>query len=205
VSSNQTATITATYATISAKASLTVTGGLTLPQHCYTFSSGTAASLAVNLPNLPAPTSPSAGSTDYVLTNINTAGDTATLNLGGTAYPFIPAPSLGGISLGGSFGLGDIGYGYVPYAAGLYVTTFGIDLLATDASQLNRPTSAVVSLSGLGNLLPNGLPAAFPPISAWTFTSGNQIIVLSDSSEQVFAIDSITSCSGVPPPAATQP
>jgi hypothetical protein len=51
---------------------------------CYTFSSGSAASLTLNLPNLPTPTGSTAGGLNYGLTTENTAGDSATLTIGQT-------------------------------------------------------------------------------------------------------------------------
>jgi uncharacterized protein (TIGR03437 family) len=155
---------------------------------CYTFSSGKAASLTVNLPNLPAMTMGAGGVTQYLLTNANSVGDSITLTLGQSAYPFVPAPSQVGIA-------GGISYAYLPFSGGTDFTEFAISLALTGPVPPNVPASVALELGGFGNLLPNGLPANFPPLSEWSI---NPVLIVSLPSgiPESLPVDSITSCSG---------
>jgi hypothetical protein len=58
---------------------------------CYEFSSGSAASLSLDIANLPAPTVNTAnGTTTYMYTLSNVAGNTSSLTIGSTTYSAAP-------------------------------------------------------------------------------------------------------------------
>ena len=181
---------------------LTVLGASTVHAQCYTFSSGNQASLMVSFPNLPQLTSGTPGLYQYTLTTANTSGDTATLTLGQTSYAFLPAPpELQEAASEGAFG-GGIQYTYISYPSGLSLTGFEIALLYEVAGlSPDRPIAVNLALQGEGNLLPNGLPASFPSISAWSLTPRQIQVSFESSPSQVFVVDGITTtttCSGSP-------
>src|ERR1035438_7521576 len=91
---------------------------------CYVFSSGSQASLKVNLPSLPQPVTNTAGLHVYTLTSANSAGDTATVTVGQTSYTFLPAPPE--LQLSANATIGTISYGYIPLSASISTTEFGI-------------------------------------------------------------------------------
>ena len=134
---------------------LMLAGGSAARAQCYQFSSGNAASLTVNITNLPPPTM-AAGSVAYGIFDVT--GDSATVTIGQTGYTLLPpSPDFQLPSI-------IITFSYDPL---LGYTHF---IMQVDGGTRSAPVTAGISLIGSGNLLPNGLPAVLPPISAWTIT-----------------------------------
>jgi uncharacterized protein (TIGR03437 family) len=75
------------------------------------------------------------------------------------------------------------------------MSIFSILMIFTSPDAQYVPPSIALELSGLGDLLPNGLPATFPPLSSWIFTPVFDV-TLPNGVDQKFSVDSITSCSG---------
>jgi uncharacterized protein (TIGR03437 family) len=163
---------------------------------CYTFSSGNAASLTVNLPNLPAPTLTLPGPT-YVLTSTNASGDTIKLATGGNGYIFLPAAAE-------NVGTASVSYYNAPYLPGTPATSFAISGVLQGRDSSGNPSTWTFSLQlyGVGDLVPNGLPATFPPVSAWNIN--HFLLIDLANSSQTLTIDSISNCASttVPPTVA---
>ena len=152
---------------------------------CYRLASGTAASLTINIGNLPAPSlSPDgSGGTFYTYSLIAVAGNSASLTLGSTTYSLSP-PTVSLIQVD-----------FNPI-----VTTLIMSVAGTVGT---TSVGAQVSLSGPTNLFPSSspLPAALPAASAWTILKVLTTTVSSASpSAQNFTLDSITGCSGTVTP-----
>ena len=159
---------------------------------CYEFSSGTAASLTLNVVSLPAPAIASDGSGgtyyDYSLGVSpllnNGVGNTASLTVGTATYAS-SAPVLWDISI-------HIGSSSQPSTS----LTVSVTLTGSSSTQA---VGATISLATIAtNLLPNGLPATLPSVSAWSVASlgadfGTQ-------APQVYFLTSITNCGGATRP-----
>jgi len=148
---------------------------------CYQFSSGSAASLSVDITNLPPPTiTIISGITFYEYFLSGLAGNSVVLTLGQSTYSAAPPPLL---TL------------TVDYDPSLNLTSLIISV-SIDAT---TGPEATVELAGYGNLVPNGvLPAALPPISEW----GVQAAMMTEvgGTYTNYTLTSITSCSSANQP-----
>lgn len=159
---------------------LAVVGVRAANAQCYQFSSGTAASLTINITNLPAPSSAGSGNYDYLFFGVS--GNSANLTSGQTSYPTT---------------LFDINSNF---SALTNSTTL---LISTVQASTSSP-SVTVKLTGPGNLLPAGLPSVLPLISAWTSNVFQAIfpstIAPPSGPTQLYTLTSVTSCSSPSPP-----
>ena len=183
VSSTQTVTITAMYAGVSVQAQLTVNPTPTGGAVCYQFSSGSAATLTINITNLPAPSFMSLSGISiysYVLDGL--AGNSATLSLGQSTYSGNPPVEL------------DLTVEYAPTGFSSYTTGFVLSALI----DLTTGAAATVDLQGAGNLLPNGvLPAVFPSLSAWESSVPPTIAAAAgNNAGTLYSLTSVASCGG---------
>ncbi len=149
---------------------------------CYRFSSGTAASLTINITNLPAPTitPDGTGGTFYTYQLIAVAGNSASLSIGSTTYSLSP-PTVALIQVD-----------FNPLVTSLIMNVSGI--VGTSA------VAAQISLAGPTNLLQPAapLPAVLPPASAWTIL--DILTTAGTTGSPTFTVDSITGCSGTVTP-----
>jgi uncharacterized protein (TIGR03437 family) len=108
-------------------------------------------------------------------------GNTASLTVGTATYTD-DAPFIWDIIIG----------------SGAPFTSLGVTVNLT-ASGATQAVGATLTLVGIGNLLPNGLPAKLPPISSWTVASLGADFGLQQP--EIYNLDSITGCtaSGKPP------
>ncbi len=181
VSSTQTATITATYNGNSSQAALTVNPP-PVTALCYQFSSGNAASLTVNITNLPTPVVTSIGGiyTSYQYPAFGAPGISESLTIGQTTYVGPTAPTTI----------------YILTESASTTSTLQISGGVLVGPGLGNDGAAGIVLSGNGNLLPNGLPAAIPPISSWGMTANMNVTAGTNLSGTTYPLTSITSCSG---------
>ena len=160
---------------------LLVTGVRIASAQCYTFSSGSAASLTVNITSLTSPTMPSPGIYQYSGSGL--AG-TASLTAGQTTYT-----SSGPISL------------IVTVSSDSSLDFSAFNLVVSFTSTNNTIVGASVSLGWTGIFFPNGsLPAALPPIPG----SFDPLMVVDvNFAETDYIPDSVSGCSSstLPPPA----
>ena len=151
---------------------------------CYTFSSGSAASLTVNITNLPAPTMPVQGIYQYS-SNSGLAA-TASLTVGQTTYN--PSPSVP-IDL----------YITVSSDPNINFSQFSLNVAFTSTN--NTVVGALPSLAWSGTFFANGsLPGTLPAISAASDPTmvvsvigpGGTIV------DQTYTLTAINSCSAGP-------
>ena len=156
---------------------------------CYQFSAtaanggtGGPVSLTLDFKNLPRPTiSGVPGSTNVTYSWFSHAGTR------------VPLP-------GTSVSLIDAGTSYPSELTQLYiilsvsrVTTFKAVL----SNNFGGYSNSTITLSGPGNLLPNGLlPLDLPSISAWTTNATFSLINLQSTKSQSFTVTSISRCPG---------
>src|ERR1700733_8353817 len=134
---------------------------------CYQFSSGAAASLMVNITNLPSPTvgTDTFGDITYAYDLIGLSGNSVTIMIGGatnTATVFSPQSETNSFSI-------NITSGPIGTIVVLNISSSSI------IPPLNGIAAIVELLAGPNpnlpkGLLPNGLPTTLPPISAWATT-----------------------------------
>jgi hypothetical protein len=181
VSSTQTATITATYDGNSSQSALTVNPP-PVSALCYQFSSGSAASLTINITNLPTPLVTSIGGvfTSYQYPAFGAPGISESLTIGQTTYVGPTAPTTI--------------YIYILSAGATSEVQISGGVLVGPG--LGNDGAAGIVLSGNGNLLPNGLTAALPPISSWGTTANLNVAAGSSLTSTTYPLTSITSCGG---------
>ena len=154
---------------------------------CYTFSSGSAASLTVNITHLPPPT-PTSVSWIYQYTSSSGVVGTASLTIGETTYTPASSPPTFIVTVGddpsSNFSSFEISVGF--------------------ESTNNIVAGATASLYWSGNFFPNGsLPASLPPISGASdpIMSVDVIGPTGTVVDQTYTLSSITNCSTGPPSA----
>jgi uncharacterized protein (TIGR03437 family) len=151
---------------------LLLTGVRVASAQCYTFSSGSAARLTVDITNLPSPTMPSPGIYQYSGSGL--AG-TASLTKGQTTYT-----SSGPISL------------IVTVNSDPTIDFSAFDLTVGFTSTNNTIASASVSLGWTGIFFPKGSLPALPPIPG---SFDPFMVVDVNFAEMDYIPDSVSSCS----------
>jgi len=157
---------------------LLLTGVRVASAQCYTFSSGSAASLTVNITNLPAP-SISSGIYSYSLDS----GFTSSITVGQTTYTPSAYPSL-----------------ILTVSSDSAIDFSAFDLTVGFISTDNSDVAASISVGWNGIVFPNGtLPATLPPIPG----SFDPYMVMDVNGAQTsYTPDSVSGCSSstLPPP-----
>ncbi len=143
---------------------------------CYTFSSGSAASLTINITNLPSPTMPVEGIYQYS-SDSGLAG-TASLTVGQTTYTSTSSPPITLI---------------VTVSSDPSTDFSAFDLTVGFVSTNDTVVAATVSLGWSGNIFPSGsLPVTLPPIPG-SFNPLMDVDV--EFAETNYTPDSVSSCS----------
>ena len=165
---------------------LFLTGVRIASAQCYTFASGSAASLTVNITYLPAPT-PTNVSWIYQYTSGSGVVGTASLAIGQTTYtPASSSPPTFTLTVGDD--------------PSTNFSAFNITLGFESTN--NTEAAASVSLEWSGNFFPNGsLPATLPPISGATSSMMNVELTGPTGTPviQTYTLSSIANCSTGPP------
>ena len=154
---------------------LLVMGVRVADAQCYTFSSGSSASLTVNLTHLPAPSNPLGWIYQY--TSSTGLAGTVSLTVGQTKYTPASSPPITLILT-----VGD--------DPGINFSSFEIStgFIGTN----NTVAAATVSLSWSGNLFPNGsLPVTLPPVSG---ASNPLMVVGVGATQTTYSSVSVTNC-----------
>ena len=148
---------------------------------CYQFASGTAASLTLNITNLP-PSMTSDGNYIYNLQALS--GNTATVTLGSSVYSL--TPPYGGFEIA------------ISPAPGLTMATVAVGGLVGSTIVV-----ATVSLVEIGSdILPTGWPPVIPALAEWNTTATVQVITSATIGTMIYGPYNLTAITGScsPPP-----
>jgi RHS repeat-associated protein len=144
---------------------------------CYAFSSGSAASLVLNITNLPTPTNVSEGSngqTLYTYTLTGLSGNSVTMSVVGTVYSSTsPNPFV--------------------------ITVFqypGVDTVVNISADLGSTSAAITLTDGSADVLPSGLTPVLPGIANWSTTA--TLTTTISSTNTTYQLTAVTSDCSAP-------
>lgn len=167
-----------------------------LAAQCYQFS-GAAASLTVDITNLPTPTitSDGFGDTYYVYNLVGLTGNSVVLSADGvttstSTFPTNSNSAEFGISITSGANTGTVLNFVIAGTDDVTGNGFGVIVTLADEATPSFPKG----------ILPNGLPITLPPIGAWTFTEiTGTVIVGSTLTPFAGGLSSISSACGCIP------